>query len=287
MKSLSKYYKTFSKKPGDDKHDRISCPLCGSDKHKKIFDCGDYIFDKCGRCNIVFQNPRPPQEILIQRYDEDYFKYEIEGEKSFFDLMIKGLDDAGFFITRPGPGCDTFLDIGCAAGILIEHLNRKGWNTTGLEVCRASAEYGIKKRKLNIKINTLEKEAFPDSCFSYIHSSHVIEHIADPRAFVKEIFRILKPSGIVYLVTPNVDGIQAKIYRKNWRLCIADHVILFSKKTLKRLLKEEGFQIIATKTWGGLTAEAGHPLLKKILDPFAKKAGFGDVVIIAAGKIRA
>ena len=288
MKSRDKnFYKTFSKSPEKDRQQRINCPLCGSEKSKLVFDCSDYFFEKCSACGLVFQNPRPSQEKLIDRYDEEYFNYEINGEKSFFDLMVKGLDDVHFFDKSPVKGEDTFLDIGCAAGILIEYLEKRGWKTTGLEICRTSAEYGIKKREQNIKINTLEKESFPDSSFSFVHSSHVIEHVADPRSFVREISRILKPSGTAYIVTPNVNGLQAKIYKKNWRLCIADHVILFSRKTLKKLLKEEGFRIISVKTWGGLTKEAGHPLLKKILDPLSKKLGFGDVVMIAAGKIRA
>lgn len=281
-----KYYKTFSKNPGDDEHHRISCPLCGTAQSRMLFDCGSYFFEKCRNCGLVFQNPRPSQECLIKRYDQDYFNYEIEGEKNFLDLMIKGLDDIGFFGRKPVRGDNTFLDIGCAAGILIEYLEKLGWETTGLDVCRASAEYGINKRKLNIKINTLEGEAFPDASFSFIHSSHVIEHIADPRSFVREIYRILKPSGTACIVTPNIDGLQARVYRKNWRLCIADHVILFSKRTLKRLLAEEGFRITGLKTWGGLTREAGRPVLKRILDPLAKKWGFGDVVMIAAEKIR-
>ena len=288
MKSGSReYYKTFSKRPGDDKHHRVNCPLCASEKSRLVFDCSEFFFEKCLNCGLIFQNPRPEQETLIDRYDEEYFNYERDGEKSFFDLMLKGLDDARFFRNRPEPGSNTFLDIGCAAGILNEYLEKQGWKTTGLEICRASAEYGINNRKLDIRINTLEKESFPGSSFSFVHSSHVIEHIADPRSFVREIYRILKPGGTAFIVTPNAAGLQARIYRKNWRLCIADHVILFSKKTLKRLLTEEGFRPVCVKTWGGLTREAGHPVLKRILDPLSKKWGFGDVVLIAAQKPKA
>lgn len=275
--------KTFSKQPGDEKYYHVPCPLCFSQKGRLKFDCSTFSFYKCP-CGCVYQNPRPDEVALIDRYDGEYFDYEKTEEKQFLELMLKGLSDVDFFKLSSQYKDSGVLDIGCATGILLESLRKDGYKVCGLEVCRESAEYGVKHRGLDIRINTLEDEAFPSGGFRFIHSSHVIEHIPDPAAFVRELYRISTDGGYVFITTPNASGLQAKIYKEKWRSCIPDHVVLFSKKKLLFLLKNEGFSIIKYKTWGGLAVGAGHPVLKKVLDPLAKMFGFGDVMIIAARK---
>jgi 2-polyprenyl-3-methyl-5-hydroxy-6-metoxy-1,4-benzoquinol methylase len=39
----------------------------------------------------------------------------------------------------------------------------------------------------------------------------VIEHVKNPLSEAKEIYRILKPGGIVFMVTPDVDGLWSKL----------------------------------------------------------------------------
>ena len=277
--------KTFSKQPGNEEKIFVSCPICGTLQDKILRDCGDYSFSKCDICGLVFQNPRPSVMDLIGRYDKEYFEYELREEKQFLDLMLKSLRDVNFFVSSANLKNEGFLDIGCATGILLEYLQKNNYRVSGLEICPESANYGINKRKIDIRINALEKEAFPDESFYFVHSSHVIEHIADPLSFLREIRRILKPGGALYLTTPNIDGFQAKIYKEKWRSFIPDHVVLFGKKYLGSLLRNEGFKIENIKTWGGMACGAGHPILKKILDPAAKKLGIGDVMIFAARKL--
>ena len=90
--------KTYSKIPSGERLQSILCPLCGSgeDKHKLLYTYDLYSFKKCSGCSLVFQNPQPLFPDLSLRYDEDYFKYEIENEDSFFSLMMMALSDIGF-----------------------------------------------------------------------------------------------------------------------------------------------------------------------------------------------
>jgi hypothetical protein len=84
--------------------------------------------------------------------------------------------------------------------------------------------------------------------------------------------------------TPNIDGLQARLFRERWRSAIADHLCLFSKKTLRRLLAASGFRVLKTQTWGGLAAGTAPGWLKRSADLLAKRLGFGDVVLMLVAK---
>jgi 2-polyprenyl-3-methyl-5-hydroxy-6-metoxy-1,4-benzoquinol methylase len=277
--------KTYSSAPGLERVESISCPLCGSPRHRPRLRCDGFSFVRCASCRVVYQNPRPVFEEVRKRYAGSYFEYELSNERSFYGLMRLGLQDIGFpGIAAPLRGPRTFLDIGCATGMLVESMKAEGWEASGVDVCRESAEYGMARRGIRIFIGTLEEARFPEQSFSVVHFSHLIEHVPDPRAFLSEVRRILKPDGFAVITTPNIDGFQARLFGTSWRSAIADHLTLFSKQTLSRLLIETGFDIQQSVTWGGLAIGTAPKIIKKPVDIMAKRFGFGDVVLFLAAK---
>lgn len=274
--------KTFSIKPkSHEKLVETPCPLCHSSSNNPDWVLEDYSFTRCKQCGVMYQSVRPVKSDLEARYDDEYFQYEIENEDNFLNLMLQGIEDVGFNLEDRG----SLLDIGCATGIFLSYLKRRDWSVQGVEICAPAANYGVERRGVPIVIGDLESAGFKDSSFDIVHISHVIEHVTDPKAFVSEIFRVLKPGGILYCTTPNIDGFQAKLFKEGWRSAIADHMVLFSVKSLKSLLMSCGFRIISHKTWGGLCLNSGFPkLIKRVMDRLAKPMGFGDVVIVKAQK---
>jgi len=278
--------KTYSTSPGHEKVRTISCNLCGGRRYRKFLTATDYSFVKCSGCGLVYQNPQPVFDDLKYRYGQGYFEYELRNEENFFRLMKLGLQDIRFFeLTEGLERQGLFLDIGCATGMLLAFLRDRGWGVRGVELCRESAEYGINGRKLDIFIGTLEEAAFPSAHFPVIHFSHLIEHVPDPRDFLSEVNRILWPGGYAVIVTPNISGLQARLFRERWRSAIADHLTLFSRRTLHRMLIQSGFEILKTVTWGGLAKGTVPVSVKRPVDCLAKKMGFGDVVLVLTRKV--
>ena len=278
--------KTYSSIPGRERFRSVSCNLCGGRSHRRTLVCRDYTFVKCNLCGLVYQNPQPVFSDLKHRYRQNYFEYELQNEANFFHLMKLGLEDIRFSeLAADLDGRKKFLDVGCATGMLLDHLRALGWAVQGVELCPESAEYGVKTRGLDIFVGTLEKAFFPDASFPVVHFSHLIEHVPDPKRFFAEVHRILSPGGHVVVVTPNIDGLQARIFRRRWRSAIADHLTLFSRKTLHRMLSEAGFQVLKSVTWGGLAKGSVPGLIKRPVDHLAKKLGFGDVVLMLARKV--
>ena len=278
--------KTFSMEPGKEKLSTIDCPLCGAGDYRPRWESPNYIFVRCRKCGLMYQNPQPAQEDLSGRYDQEYFQYERTNEEQFFHLMTLGLRDIGFeslesSINDPSR---SFLDVGCATGSLIAHMTKRNWSVQGVEICKPAAEYGTKNRKVPISIGTLENAAFPDGSFTVAHCSHLIEHLTDPISFIREIRRVLKPGGYFVAATPNSDGFQARLFGNNWRSAIADHVVLYSRRTLRQLLNSNGFHLLRAKTWGGIAIGMAPQFIKRPMDTMAKKLGFGDVMIMLARK---
>lgn len=299
--------KTFSKVPDSrEVLETCSCPVCGDSQVSSGLDCGAFKFARCVTCGHLYQNPRPRATDLINRYDEEYKDYEVENSANFLDLMLKGLRDVkiaevelelvadlaagtadaaidgdeGFSRHRK----PRFLDIGCATGALVEHFQVRGWEATGLEVCRPAAEYGIRNRGVRILVKDLQSAAFEEDHFDLIHSSHVLEHIPEPVDFLSEQFRVLRPGGYLAVTTPNTSSLQFRLFGARWRSAIADHVHLFSRPRLRNILRDIGFEVIRGKTWGGLAAGAAPAPLKPVADRLAKAFGFGDVMIFLVRK---
>jgi 2-polyprenyl-3-methyl-5-hydroxy-6-metoxy-1,4-benzoquinol methylase len=277
--------KTYSSAPGNERQETIGCPACAGRDARHFLACEGFAFIRCTACGLVYQNPRPVFDDLRRRYGDQYFSYELTNERNFFGLMQMGLRDIGFeALTENLPSPRTFLDVGCATGMLIESMKAKGWEASGVDLCRESAEYGMAHRGIRIHVGTLEEAKFPGESFSVVHFSHLIEHVPDPVGYLAEVRRVLKPGGFAVITTPNVDGLQARLFGKGWRSAIADHLVLFSKRTLGRIIRNAGFDVRQTVTWGGLAVGTAPMPVKKPVDWLAKRFGFGDVVLFLAAK---
>ena len=251
-------------------------------------------------------NPQPLPEEVRKRYNfsyntaisgnslnGDYLSYELANEEAFLNLQLLALADTGFgdletllfsgFNEGLLPFKPRILDIGCATGSLLEKLKKAGWDVTGVEISVPQAEYGRQKRGLDVRTLPLEENHFPLGHFNVVLASHLIEHLNDPAALIREVRRILAPEGRFFITTPNIDGFQAKLFKEKWRSAIFDHLYLFSVKTLSRLLVENGFLIEKIATWGGLASGTAPLPVKRIFDRAAKRFNFGDVMIIRAG----
>lgn len=272
--------KTFDVGDSGAAHEAVRCAVCGSDRHGPYLRCRGFTFVKCRVCGLVYQNPQPRPEDLHRRYGERYFRYELQNDRNFFSLMQLGLRDIGFYdIPIDHFGNRRFLDVGCATGMLVEEMQKRGWDARGVEICRESARYGIEKRGVRIFVGTLEEAGFADGEFSVVHFSHLIEHVTDPFGLLREVRRILSPNGMAVVTTPNVGGFQARLFGSRWRSAISDHLTLFSKKTLRRMLEKAGYRVLRCVTWGGLAKGTAPMPVKRAADTLAKRLGFGDVML--------
>jgi len=104
---------------------------------------------------------------------------------------------------------------------------------------------------------------FADASFDFVCSIEVVEHLEDQFAFVRELFRVVKPGGRVIITTPNVLNINSRI-----RTLVCGFPLLFNP--LKPWESTAG---------GAVHASTGHihPVAYYFLDYQFRQAGFNEV----------
>ncbi len=276
---MGRSLKTYSAPADGSAFADIRCEICGSGSHRPALRADSFAFVLCDGCGVTYQNPQPTEDSLRMRYADDYYRYEMANEENFFNLMRLGLADIDFDHLPGVQSRGGFLDIGCATGRLLAHMRDRGWTPRGVEICAESARYAAEARGLEIFVGELEGAAFAEGSFRVVHFSHLLEHVRNPKRFLREVRRIVAPDGYAVITTPNIAGLQARLLGARWRSAIADHLYLFRPSTLRPLLESTGFRVLRSVTWGGIAKGLAPKLVKAPLDRLAKRLGFGDVML--------
>ena len=96
---------------------------------------------------------------------------------------------------------------------------------------------------------TLESAAYPPAAFDIVTLWEVIEHLADPRRFLEEVSRVLKPGGLIALSTPDAGSAAARLSGARWLgwRKIPEHLFFFDRPGLARLFDQAGFDVVDSR----------------------------------------
>ena len=148
------------------------------------------------------------------------------------------------------PGA-TLLDIGCSCGFLLKVAKEKyGLKVFGIEPSKWAIEFGLKNFGLEIKQGFIEEIDFQNEFFDAIIMADVIEHLENPKKILNKIYEILKQNGELLILTPDIGSFAAKLTGKYWWGILDGHLFYFTRKTLRQLLEDCGFEIVLLKSFG-------------------------------------
>jgi SAM-dependent methyltransferase len=152
------------------------------------------------------------------------------------------LDAAAMHLPAPNHRAH-LLEVGSGSGVSLARMQALGWEAEGVEVDPAAVKAAT-ARGVKVYLGEIAKQAFRENSFDAIYSSHVIEHLHDPAAVLKECYRILKPGGKLVVLTPNIESLGHRWYGSAWvGLDPPRHLSLFSRAALKRAAEQAGFAI--------------------------------------------
>src|SRR3954452_25595406 len=255
---------------------------------------GDLL--RCTECATVQQPVLPSGETLHDLYREmraDEYLAEEEGRRATANRL---LDLIGAH--RPS---GRLLDVGCGHGLLLDEARTRGYETVGLELSREAARHA---RSLGLDVRELPLEAFGEATngdapgsFDAIVLADVIEHLDDPVAAIEQCAALLRPGGVLCIVTPDPSSATAKLAGSRWWGYLPAHTVLLPRRTLRELISASGLIIsedvpfvrtFAAKRWVGGLAErlgsAGAPLnaVAERMPPVKLSLSLGDERVILA-----
>lgn len=134
------------------------------------------------------------------------------------------------------------LEIGCGGGRYLNRMRRAGWQVEGIEPDLAAASRVRDRYSIEVRPD-LFAEHYPDAAFDAVVMSHVIEHVHDPLALMRECRRVLRPNGFLVVTTPNARSAAHMKYARCWRgLEPPRHIHLFAPEALRKCAEMAGFE---------------------------------------------
>jgi len=216
------------------------CPVCSSTVSNLCLSKSGGSYHKCSKCSMIFTNPVFNDESLTEYYTYlDTGQGEIvENESSFYrEIYSKGL----FSIERIKDK-GLILDVGCSTGFFLDIAKENQWQTFGLELGLEEAKVAADKGH-DIVTCTVDKTKFKEK-FDAITLWDVFEHIPDPHTYLKQLSRILKKDGIIFMQIPNSGALAPRILQEKCNMFDGlEHCNLYNKETIEYVTKKNGFNL--------------------------------------------
>lgn len=225
-------------------HNHRYCPSCKSEDAKAVGEKNGFKLFVCHKCETLFTD-RIPEFAEAENYDEYYSDENLETPQFIYKRLEELFSDFSEYRQT-----DRWLDIGFGAGTILNVAKNLKWNIVGLEVSKPAVE---KAREMGFDVfhGTLEDAKYPDNYFDIITASEIIEHLNNPQPFLNEIVRILRPGGLFWATTPSAKGLSYRLLSVNWTtVSPPEHIQLFSKKAIARMLQKAGFSNMQLQTHG-------------------------------------
>ncbi|MGA0121830.1 MAG: class I SAM-dependent methyltransferase [Gaiellales bacterium] len=242
----------------------VRCPLCGADDYRvKVEDtmgtrvadprvhytCTSSAFGEHGRivecrsCGLVYMNPRPHHEAVVENYGDVEDREYIEEEQGRLETFAESLE-----LVRRYRRSGRLLDVGCHVGTFLTLAEAAGFEVAGVEPSRWASEIARERIAGSVHCGAVEDAPLPEGGYDVITLWDVIEHLPDPALDVRAIHAALRPGGVFAVSTMDVDALFARVAGRRWPWYMQMHLVYFSRRTLCEMLRREGFQICEVVT---------------------------------------
>jgi SAM-dependent methyltransferase len=196
---------------------------------------GDLL--ECVECGTVQQPQLPPGDELRALYRDmrdDAYLGEEAGRRATAAHLLH-------LIGERVPG-GRLLDVGCGHGLLLDEARSRGYETVGLELSRSAARHAREVLGLDVREAPVEDFA-DDEGFDVVVLVDVLEHLDDPVAAVRRCAALLRPGGVLCVVTPDPSSVTARLAGRRWWGYVPAHACLLPRATLRELVAACGLVI--------------------------------------------
>ncbi len=272
-----------------------SCRICNNANGNKTFNVREMMiglresfeYFECRNCGCIQISDVPAE--MEKYYPKDYYSFnqnpktsdnfivrQIKYHRSHFQLVNR--DFIGFLISKASKtpvfyeyfktaGINLqsrILDVGCGYGKLLLWMKREGFiNIMGIDpFIKKTIHYSNGLTILKNELNEIDEQ------FDFIMLHHSFEHIPNQNDTLKQLNKLLKPSGHILIRIP-VAAYAWKNFGVDWiALDAPRHCYLHTLKSMEILAQESGLKIkkvffdsFALQFWGSIQYQNDIPLM--------------------------
>ena len=231
------------------------CILCGISPDYQVYRNRSWCYYQCRTCGLVALHPLPSEDEALAAYD-DYLPVSANEIDCWRNMIAPVVAVSADLVLENSKTDGTrVLDIGCGYGFFLQKMDQLGWQVEGIEVSKPGRDYARQELGLCIHAKPLEAMAFPCDHFDAVTLFYVIEHVPDPALVLKEVYRILKPGGMLLLRWPHstpVVKILGPLAKKFDVYHTPFHLYDFNVGAMRELVERTGFSAVQNMI-GGFT----------------------------------
>lgn len=228
------------------------CPVCGQAGARTWLQAPDrfhgrrqrYTLARCSACSMVWLSRPPMPAEMHLHYTDAYHKL----------ISASGENSPGRWRDRQATlreykQSGTLLDMGCSSGAFLESLKDEPWKLYGIEMSAEGARTAQARSGAQVFVGDILDAPFAPESFDVITCFDVFEHLYEPRKVIARIAEWLKPGGIFYVLVPNVDSAEARVFGSYWHgLELPRHLFHYSPASLKFLARSAGLREVSLET---------------------------------------
>ena len=196
--------------------------------------------------DMLITHPQPGLDVLGKYYESADYISHTDSKRSLFEKayhFVKGiaLKNKLNLINSLQPNKGRILDIGAGTGEFLSVAQQNGWETIGVEPSDKAKQIAINKGVSFVEVIA----QLEDRSFDVITMWHVLEHVPDLDHQIKELKRLLKPTGSLIIAVPNFKSFDAQYYGKFWAAYdVPIHFWHFSKTAIQKLFQKEQMELV-------------------------------------------
>lgn len=273
----------------------VACPMCGAGRAAHAFDKDGFPYAECGGCGSLFASPRPDAAALA-----DYMAHSEAVEFWSTHFYRQTADARRAQIFRPRAELAARLaqqglvradgrlaDVGAGYGLFLEEARTIGafGHLVGIEpdprlaaICRESG--------FDVAERAVEDIGAGDLHADLVTAFEVLEHVFDPRAFLRACGAVLRPGGVLLFTTLTISGFDLQVLWDGSRsITPPQHLNFGSMAGMERLVARAGLELVSLTTPGRLDVDIVRNRL--LADPALPVARFARSIAMAPEPVRA
>jgi len=191
-----------------------ACPVCGEPGGRRVFREAGIDLLRCATCRHV-RSTWVPEDAegywgadVVPSYGPDHV------EPYWYHARVPSYRE---FFARFAPRPGRLVDVGAGFGYFVRFARERGWDAEGWEISPGAVEWSRRHVMAEgLHAGRVEDAGLPEKSVDVVTLWDVIEHVEDPVALVAWAHGVLRPGGLLFLQTPNVDFqlVRARLLRR-------------------------------------------------------------------------